>query len=378
MRFNFERINRHTGDPILTTIIILLVGLGLAMLFSASFYYGELRFDDSYHFLKRQFLLMVAGALLSFFVSRMPVNTLRKAIPFLLLVSFILMILSFVPGVGKPLQGARRWIFIFDFSFQPSELVKFSLILYLAHIFSKKEDRINDLLGTVMPPLIVSAVFIVLIYVQNDFSTAFFVFFLVILMFYIAKINFWYFLFLGSVGIPLAVILLFTKEHRVRRILTFLNPDLDPVGAGYQVNAALSSLVNGGFWGVGLGEGTKKLGGLPEAHSDFIFAVLGEETGLIGVVFALAIFLAFAFRGYQIACNSKDKFGYYVSFGITTIVLYQTLLNIAVVGGLIPATGIPLPFFSSGGSSIVMTLIMCGVLVNISRNNRNGGVEKNE
>ncbi|TFG64029.1 MAG: putative lipid II flippase FtsW, partial [Spirochaetales bacterium] len=292
----------------------------------------------------------------------------KKFIPFLLLASFILMILTFIPGVGRVIQGSRRWIFLVGFSFQPSELVKLSLVLYLSHIFSKKEDRINDFVKTIMPLLVISAVFIILIYIQNDFSTAFFVFFLVLLMFFIARINVWYFLFLSSIGIPLAGILLFTKEHRVRRILTFINPDLDPVGSGYQVNAALSSLSTGGFWGVGIGEGTKKLGGLPEAHSDFIFAVLGEETGFIGVLFILSVFLAFAFRGYQIALKSENKFGYYCAFGITTTILYQTLLNIGVVGGLIPATGIPLPFFSSGGSSIVMALIMCGVLINVSRN----------
>ena len=250
-----------------------------------------------------------------------------------------------------------------------------AVILYLAYIFSKKEERINDFFNAVFPPLLVVFVFIALIYFQNDFSTAFFLLLLALAMFFIARIRVVYFILLGAVGIPLAIILILTKEHRVRRILAFLNPDMDPIGAGFQVNAAQDALINGGIWGVGLGEGIKKLGGLPEAHSDFVFAVLGEEMGFIGVMFIIALFAAFSFRGYSIALKSEDRFGYYLAFGITTAILFQALLNIAVVSGIVPATGIPLPFFSSGGSSIVMTLLMCGLLLNLSRNAGDRGNE---
>ncbi|TFG64495.1 MAG: putative lipid II flippase FtsW, partial [Spirochaetales bacterium] len=164
MRFTLERINRHSGDPVLLVIIVILVGLGLAALFSASYYYGELRFHDAYHFLKGQALRIVVGFILGFLVSRIPLETIKKFIPFLLLASFILMILTFIPGVGRVIQGSRRWIFLGGFSFQPSELVKLSLVLYLSHIFSKKEDRINDFVKTIMPLLVISAVFIILIY----------------------------------------------------------------------------------------------------------------------------------------------------------------------------------------------------------------------
>ena len=157
-------------------------------------------------------------------------------------------------------------------------------------------------------------------------------------MFFIARVRLVYFISIATIGLPLAAILLFTKEHRVQRIIAFLNPQQDP-DASYQVNAARSALLNGGLWGKGLGEGSKKLGGLPEAHSDFVFAVLGEEMGFLGVIFVLSVFAAFAFRGYAIALRSGDPFGYYLAFGCTTSIFYQALANIGVVSGLMPATG---------------------------------------
>jgi len=367
MKFTAEKVRNNSGDFLLLALTILLIGIGLAVLFSSSYYYGDLRFDDPLYFIKRQLLKAGVGALLAVIVSRLPMESLKKFIPAILFVSLVATGLTFMPGLGRTILGARRWIFVGGVSFQPSELAKVAVILYLAYIFSKKEERIDDFFNSVFPPLIIVFLFIALIYLQNDFSTAFFLFLLSLVLFFIARIRIIYFLLLSAVGIPLSLVLIFTKEHRVRRILAFLNPDMDPVGAGYQVNAAHAALVNGGFWGVGLGEGTKKLGGLPEAHSDFIFAVLGEEMGFLGILFVLALFAVFAFRGYSVALKSANRFNYYCAFGITTCILFQALLNIAVVSGLVPATGIPLPFFSSGGSSIIMTLIMCGILLNLSR-----------
>lgn len=366
--FSAEKLTKEKGDYVLFGLLVLLVGLGLAALFSSSFYYGESRFGDPLYFLKRQLVLVVLGVVLGFFVSRVSLNFIRRLLPALVIFSLLLTVLTFVPGLGRTTMGAKRWIYLFGYSFQPSELAKLTVILYLAHIFSKKEDKMDEFAKSVLPPLVICSAFVILVYLQNDFSTAFFIFFLILIMFFIAKIRFVYFILLAVVGIPLAVILLFTKEHRVQRLMAFLDPGKDPIGAGYQVNASRSALMNGGLWGKGLGEGTKKLGGLPEAHSDFIFAALGEEMGFFGVLFILAVFMAFAFRGYSAAVKSSSKFGYYLAFGLTTSILYQALLNIAVVSGLVPATGVPLPFFSSGGSSIVVTLIMCGLIMNVSRN----------
>jgi len=254
--------------------------------------------------------------------------------------------------------------------FPASEFVKLTLILYLAGIFGKKHEKIHDFFNSVLPPLLIVAVFTALILAQNDFSTAAFVMIVSLVMFYVAGVKYGYFVFIFTAIIPLAGIFLFSKEHRVRRIISFLDPGSDPANAGYQVLSAKRALSNGGFWGTGIGLGSRKLGGLPEAHSDFIFAVIGEEAGILGVAFILILFLSLAVRGYALALKFRDKnlFAYFLTFGLTTSILYQALINMAVVSGMVPVTGITLPFFSHGGSSVIVTFIMCGLLLNLSRN----------
>jgi cell division protein FtsW len=214
---------------------------------------------------------------------------------------------------------------------------------------------------------LVVSLFVTLIYLQNDFSTALFILLIALAMLLIAQVRIVYFILLSLLIVPLGGMLLFTKAHRVRRLMAFLNPLADPSGSGYQVIAAQKALISGGFWGRGLGKGVRKLGGLPEAHSDFIYAVIGEEAGFLGALFVLLLFLLLAWRGFSLVVRSKDSFTRFLAFGITSTITLQALLNIAVVTGLIPATGIPLPFFSSGGSSMLITLIMGGVLINLSR-----------
>ncbi len=361
-----EKVERAPGDFTLVLSIILLLGVGLSVLFSASYYHAETTFGSPYFFLRRQVLRVIIGGVLAYLASRLPTESLRRYTPLLLFGSLVLMVLTFVPGIGTQVQGSRRWLFAFGLSFEPSEAVKFAVVLYLANLFSKKKDKLNDPLNTLLPPLIVVVVFVSLIYLQNDFSTSFFLLFVSFLMFYIAGIRLIYFLLLAGLAVPLGFLLLFTKEHRVRRLIAFIDPAIDPSGSGYQIITARSALVDGGFLGKGLGKSVAKLGRLPEAHSDFIFAVVGEEIGLVGVVFVIVVFAVFAWRGYLISHRCEDSYRYYLAFGITTLVFFQSVLNMAVVAGIVPATGLPLPFFSSGGSSIVMTLFMCGILVRLS------------
>ena len=362
-----EKVERTPGDFTLVLSVILLLGVGLSVLFSSSYYHGETNFGNPYFFLRRQILRILAGVILGFIAARTPSEALRKYTPVFLFGALVLTVLTFVPGIGTSIQGSRRWLILFGLSLEPSEVVKFAVVLYLANLFAKKEDKINDPLNTLLPPLIVVAFSVGLIYLQNDFSTAFFIVFVSFLMFYVAEIRLMYFALLSAVALPLGFVLLFTKEHRVRRLIAFIDPSIDPSGSGYQIIAARSALLSGGILGKGLGKGTAKLGRLPEAHSDFIFAVVGEEAGLLGVLLVIGAYLLFAWRGYLISFRSEDNFRYYLAFGITTAVFLQALLNMAVVAGLVPATGIPLPFFSSGGSSIVMTLFMCGILMRLSQ-----------
>lgn len=362
-----ERIEKPHGDALLLLVLILMSGIGLSVLFSASTYYAERLFQDPYYFVRRQLLWVILGTVAALIAARLPLTLLRQATPIVLAVALILTVLTFVPGIGQPIMGARRWLFLFGQSFEPSELVKFSLVLYLAAIFSKKKDRINDPVNSLLPPLLVVSLFITLIYLQNDFSTAFFILLIALAMFLIAQVRIIYFVLLSLLFVPLGGMLLFTKAHRVRRLMAFLNPLADPSGSGYQVIAAQTAFVSGGFWGRGLGKGVKKLGGLPEAHSDFIYAVVGEEAGFLGALFVLLLFALLAWRGYLLVVNGKDSFSRYLAFGITSMITLQALLNISVAIGLVPATGIPLPLFSSGGSSMLVTLIMGGVLINLSR-----------
>jgi cell division protein FtsW len=248
-------------------------------------------------------------------------------------------------------------------------MVKFTVVLYVARIMSKKEHRLDDFANAVLPPLLLVSMFTALIYLQNDFSTAAFVLLISLIMLFVAGVRIIHFSFLFVTIVPILGMLLFTREHRVKRLLAFLDPFNDPSGTGYQVIAARSALGRGSLMGGGMGMGTKKLGGLPEAHSDFVFAVFGEEAGFIGVLFVLALFIAFSVRGYITAFRIREKssFGFYLVFGLTSAILYQAMLNMAVVSGLVPATGLPLPLFSNGGSSVLVTMLMCGIILGASR-----------
>ncbi|MBN1836217.1 MAG: putative lipid II flippase FtsW [Spirochaetales bacterium] len=362
-----ERIERRPGDLLLLVTQVALVGLGVAVLFSASYPHAQALFQDPYHFLKRQVLWILIGTAAALLAAQLPLAFVRRSVPGLVVLAFAFMVLTFVPGIGEPIQGARRWVFLFGLSFEPSELVKLTVVLYLASILSKKQDRMDDAINALLPPLLVVGVFVALTYLQNDFSTAFFILIVSLAMFLVGQVRLLHLLLLSGLAVPLGGVLLFTKSHRVRRLMAFLNPLADPRGSGYQVIASQTALSGGGVWGRGLGKGIKKLGGLPEAHSDFIFAVVGEETGFLGALFVLLLFVVFAWRGYAVAFRATDAFHRYLAFGLTTLIFLQAMLNIAVVAGLVPATGIPLPFFSSGGSSMLVSLTICGLLLNLSR-----------
>ncbi len=366
--FIVERENRQSSDPFLLSVIVLLLGIGLTFLFSAS-YPNALRLNKAPEFfLLRQAVMAAAGFAGALFLMNIPIAVLKKLVFAIVLTSLLLSVIVLL--AGRDIQGARRWIIIGGRSFQPSEIVKLALILYLADVFSKKEDSL-DSFYSLSHPLVMVLLFSLLTFAQNDFSTAVFLIFIGSALFFIAGVKFRYFLtgFLASV--PFLMILVFSREHRVKRLIAFLDPDKDPAGVGYQIIKAREALISGGFWGKGIGSGLKKMGTLPEAHSDFIFAVIGEEAGFIGILIIIILFAIFAARGYMISYRCADRFCFYTGFGITTSILYQALMNMAVVSGAVPATGIPLPFFSHGGSSIMVTLLMCGILLNLSRSTKN-------
>ncbi len=374
-RFALERTPQRR-DAAMMIVLVLLVGLGLSALFSASYNWAEQIYGDPFRLIRRQAILVLLGSFVAFLAYTVPLNVIRSIVPAMVVGALALMALTFVPGLGEEYLGGRRWFLLFGSSFQPSELVKVILVIYLAHMLDRKRDRLDDTMNTVLPPLIVVALFGALIYLQNDFSTSVFVVLVSLLVLFVARVRLRFFFGLGMIATPLAVILLLTREHRVLRILAFIDPNLDRFGSGYQVLAAQRALEQGGLWGRGIGQGLQKFGSLPEPHSDFVFAVLGEELGYLGVVVVLGLFIAFAVKGYGLAFTATSMFRSLLAFGLTSVIVLQALLNMAVVCGLVPATGIPLPFFSHGGSAILMTLLMCGLLLNVAREEfavRSGG-----
>lgn len=365
--FSAERIEKNSADFALAGVLFLLLGVGLSMLFSSSYYWAQSLVQDPYYFFKRQLIWVLLGLVFGFIASRISVELLKRSVPWMLLATLGAMSLTFIPGIGTMYLGARRWVFAFGFSFQPSELVKLALIIYLAYILERKCDRFDDPVNSLLPPFIVVVFFATLIYLQNDYSTAIFVLLVSATLFFIAKVPLRYFLTVGVTVIPFATLLLLTREHRVKRIIAFLYPQIDPAGIGYQVMASQSALTNGGLWGRGIGESVRKLGGLPEAHSDFVFAIVGEELGFVGVILVLGLFLYLGYRGFRISYYAPDRFRSILAFGLTACLVFQALLNMGVVAGLVPATGITLPFFSAGGSSMLISMVMCGLLINLSR-----------
>jgi cell division protein FtsW len=277
-----------------------------------------------------------------------------------------------IPGIGVERYGASRWIEIGSFSYQPSEMVKFVLPLYLAHLLDKKKDNLDNFFSSVLPPVLITGIFFALIYMQNNFSTAVFIVFNAMILFYIAGMRYRYFFAAVAVIIPVATLLVFTKEHRVRRLVSFIRPEWDPLGAGFQVNASRDAIISGGLLGKGIGEGTRKVASIPEIHSDFIFSSFAEETGFLGILLFFALFAAFAFLCYRTAWKCENVFGKLLAASLTTMIVSQALLNVAVVSGALPATGIPLPFFSAGGSSLATTLICAGMIANVARNSGKG------
>jgi cell division protein FtsW len=360
-----ERIRSEKSDFILLLLLILVSGVGLTLLFSGSYVFSARSFQDPFYLVKRQLLFLGIGTVAALALSVIPLTAFRSLMPVILTVSLLLCLLPFIPGLGILVLGSRRWINLFGLSFQPAELMKLTLVLYLAYYFSKPER--GRTMNELIPPFVTTVLSAGIIYIQNDYSTAVFVLIIGLAMMFMARVRLLHFFLLSLFALPASFFLLFTKEHRVQRLLTFLDVGFDKAGNAYQIANSQSAFVAGGLWGKGLGRSTAKLGSLPMSYSDFIYAVIGEETGLLGALFVLALFAGIAWRGYRIAAASEDPLCRYLAFGITTTIVLQALLNMTVAVGLVPTTGVTLPFFSAGGSSLALTLAMCGILYNVAK-----------
>jgi cell division protein FtsW len=275
-----------------------------------------------------------------------------------------------IPGIGVVRGGARRWLTLGGFAFQPAELAKLSLVLYLAHSLAKKSDRITTFSVGVLPHLVVGGVFLGLIVMEPDLGTAVTLGLLLFLMLFVAGAKTWHLALIGLSALPVVAFAVMGAEYRMRRLLTFLDPWQDASKSGFQIIQSYIAFGSGQLWGRGLGESRQKLFYLPEAHTDFIFSVIGEEMGLIGALAVLALFAVIIMRGLRLAGKIEDPFSRHLAFGLTTLLALQALIHMSVVMGLMPTKGLVLPFISYGGSAMVINLIEAGILLSLSRGRR--------
>ncbi len=353
-------------------IILTLTVFGLIMIASAGVFYGATRFGDSNYFLKHQFLYgFLPGMLVLYVFSRIDYHFWKKVSVPMFLASLVGLVLVFIPGIGNNAYGASRWINLGPVSFQPSEMVKLSLILYLAAwLESKGREKIKDVYEGMIPFLFILGIAGFLIIKQPDTGTLGVIILIAMSMFFVSGANLAHIFAMFLVGGLGLVALIAVAPYRMNRFLVFLNPEHDPQGVGYQINQALLAIGSGGIFGLGLGHSRQKFNFLPEPIGDSIFAIIGEELGLIGASAVVVLFLLFALRAIKIAKNAPDDFGKVVAIGIVSWVILQAFVNIAAITALMPLTGIPLPFISYGGTSFIFLMAAMGILLNISKQSR--------
>ncbi len=360
---------RRRGEPdiVLFVLVLLLAGIGIAMSYSASAVVAARTFGDSFHFLKRQTAWLVLGFADLFIMQQFDYRNFIKYTKIMLLVSLVLLVLVLIPGVGHSVKGSARWLGSGSIAFQPSEFIKIFVVIYLAKVFSSEpQGRGNQVVQLLVPVVVVALIFI-LVMMQPDFGTAIDLLLVSVLVLFVSGFPFFYIAALFITSIPMFYLLVYQVGYRKDRMLAYLDPWKDPYGIGYHVIQSFTAFRRGGFFGVGLGFGTQKIKRLPEPHTDFVFAVIAEETGLLGTVLVVALFCALFLKGMRIAQGAPDEFGRLLAMGLTLLVVLQAFLNIGVVTGSLPTTGIPLPFISYGGSSLFSSLIAMGILLNISR-----------
>lgn len=345
--------------------VLLLVAIGTVMVYSASSYYAMFTYGDSMFFLKKQLMLVPIGFVAMFFMMGFDYHKIKKYAPLLLAICIPLLIAVFF---SKPINGARRWIGLGPLSFQPSDITKYAVVLFLAMGLEAKGEGIKKFWSGIIPYFCLSGVFAVLILAENNLSIASVIMIVTFIMIFVAggrNKHLFGVIAPGMVG--LALVAIFSSDYRRARMLNFVNPWKDAAGNGYQLIQSFYALGSGGITGLGLGQSRQKTLYMPEPHNDFIFSIIGEELGLIGCICIIALFMIFIWRGINIALKAKDTYGTFLAVGITSVIAVQCIINIAVVTGSMPVTGVPLPFISYGGTSLVVNMTAMGILLNISR-----------
>jgi len=337
------------------------------MIYSSSSIYAWEKYKDSFFFLKRHLAFLFIGVALAFLAMCADYRKLQEAAKPLLAVSLLLLFLVLIPGIGREVSGAQRWFRFKFLSFQPSELAILAVIVYTADFVSRKQNLLRNFWKGFMPPMFILGSTALLILMQPDLGTTISLSVVVMVMVFSAGTRLTYLLSLFLMSLPALYILIFSVPYRRMRIMAFLNPWLDPKGSGFQIIQSQLALGSGGIFGVGLGHSRQKLFYLPAAHTDFIFSIIGEELGLLGTLSIVILFMIFVRQGLKVIRNAPDRFGHFLSLGLVLMICLRAAINIGVSCGLLPTKGLPLPFISYGGSSLMFDMVAVGILLNIAR-----------
>lgn len=352
-------------DLIVFTAVIALLSIGLVMVFSASSVMGINDFRDPYHYVKRQLVWAVLGLISMYAAAKIDYHIYQYlALPGLIIAIALLVLVLFI---GDDIGGSNRWISLGFFNLQPSEVAKLAMVNYTALYISNKRSKLRKFLSGLLPLLVILGIQFGLIMMEPDFGTAMTMVFTIVIILFAGGAHLGQMAVLGCLSVPAFYYLIKYEPYRAKRLLAFLDPWADPTGTGWNIIQSLTAIGSGGLFGLGLGNSRQKFSYLPEHHTDFIFPILCEELGFIGGALVLLLFFLVAWRGLRIALNAPDLYGSLLAIGLTSTIAFQALLNIGVVTGVLPVTGITLPFISYGGSSLIISLASVGVLLNISR-----------
>lgn len=349
-------------DKVLFISIITISIFGLIMVYSSSYVWAEYKFNDSLKYFKNQLVFLIIGIILMIKISKINYKIYYKKANIILLIFIVLLILVLIPGIGTIRNGSRSWFGIGPFGIQPSEGSKLALIIFVSKYISDNLKKIS-----ILKILFITLFIFFLIMLQPDFGTGFIIVVTIIGLLFVSGTNMKFFIRLGLLGLLSIAGLIISAPYRLKRILSFLNPWSDPLGSGFQIIQSLFAIGPGGLFGLGFLNSVQKHFYLPEPQTDFIFSIISEEFGFMGVLIVSTLFLIIIYRSLRIAIHMKEPFGKLLSFGISFGLAFQTLLNLMVVVGLVPVTGVTLPFLSYGGSSLLITLTSMGIILNISR-----------
>lgn len=355
-------------DKTLFFTVIILSIFGLFMIYSSSNIWSEYKFHDPFHYVKYQSIFFLLGLIIMYIISKIPYKIYYQYSNKILMISIILLILVLIPGIGTIRNGSRSWFGIGPLGIQPSEAAKISIIIFTSKYLSQSRDYLKSYIKGIFPILFIVIIVFGLIMLQPDLGTGMILFISIIFILFIAGANYKFFLFGGFLGIIGIIILIIIAPYRLQRITSFIDPWKDPLGTGFQIIQSLYAIGPSGILGTGYLNSIQKHFYLPEPQTDFIFSIIAEEFGIIGAIFVIVMFSIILERGIYIANHTSDLFAKYLSFGILFQIIFQAIMNLMVVVGLIPVTGVTLPFLSYGGSSLLVSMASIGIILNISKN----------